>query len=120
MLNIHNFHIYFLLQFTETQVNHRVRKDRKYRITLCCSLILTFIEKISLLRSLGVSVANIPELVNKGDSLAFWKIIDTQQRDLHRRKEQNDLLKELASSLDWNAVKLKAAAAECRIYPLLL
>ena len=46
--------------------------------------------------------------------MAFWKIIDTQRRDLQRRKEQNDLLKELASSLDWNAVKLKAAAAECR------
>lgn len=72
------------------------------------------LKKISLLRSLGVSVANIPELVNQGDSLAFWKIIDTQRRDLQRRKEQNDLLKELASSLDWNAVKLKAAAAECR------
>ena len=72
------------------------------------------LKKISLLRSLGVSVANIAELVNKGDSLAFWKIIDTQRRDLQRRKEQNDLLKELASSLDWNAVKLKAAAAECR------
>ena len=72
------------------------------------------LKKISLLRSLGVSVANIPELVKKGDSLAFWKIIDTQRRDLQRRKEQNDLLKELASSLDWNAVKLKAAAAECR------
>ena len=37
----------FLLQFTETQVNHRVRKDRKYRITLCCSLILTFIKFIT-------------------------------------------------------------------------
>ena len=72
------------------------------------------LKKISLLRSLGVSVANIPELVNKGDSLAFGKIIDTQRRDLQRRKEQNDLLKELASSLDWNAVKLKATAAECR------
>lgn len=72
------------------------------------------LKKISLLRSLGVPVANIPELVNQGDSLAFWKIIDTQRRDLQRRKEQNDLLKELASSLDWNAVKLKAAAAECR------
>ena len=72
------------------------------------------LKKISLLRSLGVSVANIPELVNKGDSLAFGKIIDTQRRDLQRRKEQNDLLKELASSLDWNAMKLKAAAAECR------
>lgn len=47
VLNIHNFHIYFLLQFTETQVNHRVRKDRKYRITLCCSLILTFIEFVT-------------------------------------------------------------------------
>ena len=55
------------------------------------------LKKISLLRSLGVSVANIPELVNKADSLAFWKIIDTQRRDLQRRKEQNDLLKELAS-----------------------
>ena len=31
----------------ETQVNHRVRKERKYRITLCCSLILTFIEFIT-------------------------------------------------------------------------
>ena len=72
------------------------------------------LKKISLLRSLGVSVVNIAELVNKGDSLAFWKIIDTQRRDMQRRKEQNDLLKELASSLDWNAVKLKAAAAECR------
>ena len=37
-----------------------------------------------------------------------------KRRDLQRRKEQNDLLKELALSLDWNAVKLKAAAAECR------
>ena len=72
------------------------------------------IKKISLLRSLGVSVANISELVNEGDSLAFRKIIDAQQRDLQRRKEQNDLLKELASSMDWKAVNLKAATVECR------
>ena len=37
----------FFFFFTETQVNHRVSNDRKYRITLCCSLILTFIEFIT-------------------------------------------------------------------------
>ncbi|MBQ4186524.1 MAG: hypothetical protein II642_01445 [Firmicutes bacterium] len=33
---------------------------------------------------------------------------------LQRRKEQNELLKELAASLDWSAVQLKATAAESR------
>lgn len=72
------------------------------------------LKKISLLRSLGVAVANIPELITGNDSTAFQRIIDAQLRDLQRRKEQNDLLKELAASMDWNVVNLNAAAAGCR------
>ena len=33
---------------------------------------------------------------------------------LQRKKEQNELLKELAASLDWNAVQIKATAAGSR------
>ena len=33
---------------------------------------------------------------------------------LQRRKEQNDLLKELAASMDWSAVQRKATAAKSR------
>lgn len=72
------------------------------------------LKKISLLRSLGVSVEDIRILLEKDDSTAFQKIIEDQKKDLQKRKEQNDLLKELAESLDWNAVELKAAARECR------
>ena len=71
VLNIHNFHIYFLLQFTETQVNHRVRKDRKYRITLCCSLILTFIEFITW------HCGKDPPVIShfKGQSFSGWRCV---------------------------------------------
>ncbi len=72
------------------------------------------LKRISLLRSLNVSVEEIRELLNKNDSAVFQRIIEEQETALQRRKEQNELLKELAASLDWNAVQRKAAAAECR------
>lgn len=72
------------------------------------------LKKISLLRSLGVSVEEIRELLNKNDSTVFQRIIEEQENVLQRKKEQNELLKELAASLDWNAVQRKAAAAESR------
>lgn len=71
------------------------------------------LKKISLLRSLGVSVEEIRELLD-GNENAFEKIIEKQERALERRKEQNELLQELAGSGDWNTVRLKAAAAESR------
>ena len=71
------------------------------------------LKKISLLRSLGVSVEEIRELLEGNDS-AFQKIIEKQERALQRKKEQNELLLELAGSGDWNTVCLKAAAAERR------
>lgn len=72
------------------------------------------LKKISLLRSLGVAVKDIPELLNGNDQEAFQKIIEVQLFDIQRRKEQNDLLKELAASMDWEAVSLKVAAKECQ------
>ena len=72
------------------------------------------LKKISLLRSLGVSVEEIRELLNGSDSTVFQRIINEQEIVLQRRKEQNELLKELAASLDWNAVQHKADAAESR------
>ena len=72
------------------------------------------LKKISLLRSLGVSVEDIRELFNGNDSTVFRRIVAEQETALHRKKEQNELLKELVSSMDWNAVQLKAAAAESR------
>ncbi len=72
------------------------------------------LKKISLLRTLGVSVEGIREVLNGNDSTGFQRIIEEQERVLQRRKEQNELLKELAASMDWNAVQLKAAAAESR------
>ena len=72
------------------------------------------LRKISLLRRLGVSVERVRELLNGNDSTVFQRIIEEQETVLQRRKEQNELLKELAASLDWNAVQLKATAAESR------
>ena len=72
------------------------------------------LRKISLLRRLGVSVERVRELLNGNDSTVFQRIIAEQETKLQRRKEQNELLKELAASLDWNAVQLKATAAESR------
>jgi DNA-binding transcriptional MerR regulator len=72
------------------------------------------LKKISLLRSLGVSVEEIRELLSRNDSAAFQRIIEEQETMLKRKKEQNELLKELAASLDWNTVQRKAAAAESR------
>ena len=63
------------------------------------------LKKISLLRSLGVSVVNIAELVNKGDSLAFWKIIDTQRRDLQRRICTHSLLLQDQAILSDNSIQ---------------
>ena len=72
------------------------------------------LKKISLLRSLGVSVEEIRELLNRNDSTVFQRVIEEQETMLQRRKEQNELLKELAESMDWNTVQRKAAAAENR------
>ena len=72
------------------------------------------LKKISLLRSLGVSVEGTRELLNGNDSTVFQRIIQEQEAVLQRRKEQNELLKELAASLDWNAVQVKATAVESR------
>ena len=72
------------------------------------------LKKISLLRSLGVSVEETRELLKENDSTVFQRIIQEQEAELQRRKEQNELLKELAASLDWNAVQLKATATESR------
>ena len=71
------------------------------------------LKKISLLRSLGVSVEEIRELLSGNDE-GFQKIIEKQETALLRQKEQHDLLKELAASGDWDTVRLKAAAAETR------
>ena len=72
------------------------------------------LKKISLLRTLGVSVNEIREILNEKDSTVFQRVIEEQEAALQRRKEQNELLKELAASRDWNAVQHKAAAAESR------
>lgn len=72
------------------------------------------LKKISLLRTLGVSVEEIRELLNGNDNTVFQRIIDEQETVLQRKKEQNELLKELAATRNWNAVQLKADAAECR------
>ncbi len=72
------------------------------------------LKKISLLRSLGVSVEDIRVLINGKDDHAFQKIIEKQETALLQRKEQNELLKELAASMDWNTVYIKAAVAESR------
>lgn len=46
------------------------------------------LKKISLLRSLGVAVANIPELITGNDSTAFQRIIDAQLRDLQKKRTE--------------------------------
>lgn len=72
------------------------------------------LKKISLLRKLGVTVEDIRELLRENDNTAMQKIIEKQETELSRKKEQNELLKELATSMDWNAVHLKAVAAQSR------
>ncbi|MBR3357254.1 MAG: MerR family transcriptional regulator [Solobacterium sp.] len=72
------------------------------------------LKKISLLRSLGVSVEDIRDLLNRNDSAPFQRIIEERERELQKTKEQNELLKELAVSMDWNTVHRKAAAAVSR------
>ncbi len=72
------------------------------------------LKKISLLRNLGVSVEDIRELLSGKDDTALRRTIEKQETILRRRKEQNEMLKELEASQDWDAVYLKAAAAESR------
>ena len=72
------------------------------------------LKKISLLRNLGVSVEDIRELLSGKDDAALRRTIEKQETILRRRKEQNEMLKELEASQDWDAVYLKAAAAESR------
>ena len=72
------------------------------------------LKKISLLRSLGISVEEIRELLKENDSAVFQRIIQERENELQRRIEQNKLLKELADSMDWEAVHLKALASESR------
>ena len=72
------------------------------------------LKKISLLRNLGVSVEDIRELLSGKDDTALRRTIEKQETTLRRRKEQNEMLKELEASQDWDAVYLKAAAAESR------
>ena len=72
------------------------------------------LKKISILRSLGVSVDETRELLSGNSSAVFQRIIQEQEALLQRKKEQNELLKELAASLDWNAARLKVTAAESR------
>ena len=72
------------------------------------------LKKISLLRNLGVSVEDIRELLSGKDDTALRRTIEKQETILRRRKEQNEMLKELEASQDWDAVYLKAVAAESR------
>ena len=72
------------------------------------------LKKISLLRNLGVSVEDIRELLSGKDDTALRRTIEKQETILRRRKEQNEMLKELEASQDWDAVYLKAATAESR------
>ena len=72
------------------------------------------LKKISLLRNLGVSVEDIRELLSGKDDTALRRTIEKQETILRRRKEQNEMLKELEASQDWDAVYLKATAAESR------
>lgn len=72
------------------------------------------LKKITLLRSLGVSVEETREILGGNDSSVFQRIIQEQEDVLQRKKAQNELLKELAASLNWTAVGLKAAAAGSR------
>ena len=62
----------------------------------------------------GVSVEDIRELLSGKDDTALRRTIEKQETILRRRKEQNEMLKELEASQDWDAVYLKAAAAESR------
>ena len=72
------------------------------------------LKKISLLRNLGVSVEDIRELLSGKEDTDLRRTIEKQETILRRRKEQNEMLKELEASQDWDAVYLKAAAAESR------
>ena len=72
------------------------------------------LKRISLLRSLGVCVEDVQELLDGKDDTAIHRIIEKQETDLARKKEQHELLKELAASMDWNEVQHKVDAAKCR------
>ncbi len=72
------------------------------------------LKKITLLRSLGASVEDIRGLIDGNDDDALRRIVEKQEAALQQRKEQNELLKELAASMDWDTVYIKAAAAESR------
>lgn len=72
------------------------------------------LRKISLLRSLRLSVEEIREILDGHDDTAFSRIVEHREHDLRKAAELNGLLKELADSRDWNAVHQKVSAAETR------
>ena len=72
------------------------------------------LKKITLLRSLGISVEDIRILLDGSDAQAFQRILDEQAEELRKKTEQHALLRELAVSGDWDGVQLRAAASESR------
>ena len=72
------------------------------------------LKKIVLLRNLGLSIEEIRNLIDAGDSDAFEQLIEQRERNLARTEEQIALLKELADTQDYETVGKKEEAAKSR------
>lgn len=72
------------------------------------------LKKISALRSMGVSVGDIKELLEQNDVAAYRRIAEKKGQELSKQNEQYELFRELAASQDWTAICQKAAMLEAR------
>ena len=75
---------------------------------------VTVLKRISLLRNMGISVEDIRQFLIENDSTTLQKILKERERHLQIMEQQNELLKELAVSKDWQTVYEKATILEAK------
>ena len=75
---------------------------------------VSLLKKISTLRRLGISVEEIRDILNGNEAEAFSKALQKQNSAIEELREQNELLKELIVSGEWETVRNRTKALETR------
>lgn len=75
---------------------------------------VSLLKKISTLRRLGISVEEIRDILNGNEAEVFSKALQKQNNAIEELREQNELLRELSVSGEWETVRNRAKALETR------
>lgn len=75
---------------------------------------VSLLKRISLLRNMGVSVDDIHQFLIENDDAVLQKILKEREHYLQVMAYQNELLKELFISKDWQSIYQKASLPEAK------